>query len=167
MTLNEIKMLHAFNSWADNRMLDGVAQLTTDQYRQEMKSSHGSIHGTMTHIVAAEKIWLSRWIGKPDTSLLGPNDVGSLKELKEIWERVGYETAGFLGTMNDKKLQETFTYTTTEGKQYTNVIWQVFQHVVDHSTYHRGQVTTLMRQLGVKPPGTGLIAFYRETSKVR
>lgn len=165
MTLNEIKLLHAFNSWADNRIFEGVAQLTPEQYVRDMKSSHGSIHGTLTHLVGAEKMWLSRWVAKPDAALLSANDVASLKGLKEIWERVGYDTAKFLSTMNDKKLQETFTYTTTKGQQYTYVYWQAIQHVADHSTYHRGQIITLMRQLDVTPPSTGLSLFYRETNK--
>ncbi len=165
MTLNEIKLLHAFNSWADNRIFEGVAQLTPEQYRQDMKSSHGSIHGTLTHIVGAEKLWLSRWVGKPDASLLKAHDVESLKELKEIWERVGYEMAKFLSTTTDRKLQDTFTYTSTEGKEYTHVLWQSILHLVDHSSFHRGQVITLMRQLGVKPPGTGMNVFFRETQK--
>ncbi len=167
MTLNEIKLLHAFNSWADNRIFEGVAQLTPEQYQQDMKSSHGSIHGTLTHIVGAEKIWLSRWVGKPDATLLSPHDVESLHDVKEIWQRVGYETAKFLSAMTDRKLQETFTYTTTKGEQYTTIFWQAFQHLVDHSSYHRGQVITLMRQLGVKPPVTGMIAFFRELNKAR
>jgi uncharacterized damage-inducible protein DinB len=166
MTLNEIKLLHAFNAWADNRIFEAVAPLTAEQYMRDMKSSHGSIHGTLTHIVGAEKLWLSRLVGKPDATLLSTHDVASLKGLKEIWERVGYDTAKFLSTMNDKKLLETFSYSTTKGQQYTCVYWQAFQHVADHSTYHRGQIIALLRQLDVTPPNTGLILFYRETNKV-
>lgn len=166
MTLNEIRLLHAFNAWANNRIFEGVAQLTPEQYMRDMKSSHGNIHGTLVHMVGAEKMWLSRWAGIPDRTYLNAADVGSLHELKEIWERVGHDTAKLLSTLNDKKLQETITYTIAKGDTYTNLYWQTLQHVVDHSTYHRGQVITLMRQLGVKPPSTGLIVFYRETNKV-
>ena len=166
MTLSEIKLLHAYNSWANNRIFDGAAQLPTEQYKQDMKSSHGGIHGTLTHIVGAEKIWTSRLVGTQEMTVLKGADVDSLAELKSIWEKVGFETAKFLGTMTDKKLGETFTMKTTEGKTYTNVYWQAFQHVVNHSTYHRGQIITMMRQLGVKPPGSDLIVFYRETGKL-
>ena len=66
MTLQEIKILHAFNSWADNRILDAAIAMPAEKVMQDMKSSHGSIHGTLVHLVAAEKMWLSRWVGKPD-----------------------------------------------------------------------------------------------------
>ncbi len=166
MTLQEIKLLHAYNSWANSRVFDGLANLPADQYTQDMKSSHGGIHETFTHIVGAEKIWLSRWVGKPDT-MLKAGEMGSLEELRSIWEKVGYDMARFLGTMSDKKLQETFSLTTSKGATFTHVYWQAIQHMVNHSTYHRGQITTMLRQLQVDPPSTDLIKFYRETGKLK
>ena len=165
MTLSELKHLHAYNSWANNRIFDDVAMLPSDQYMRDMKSSHGGIHGTLTHIVGAEKIWLSRWVGTADATILKASDVSSLAELKALWEKVGYETAKWLGTMSDRKLQETFTMRTTKGDTYVHTYWQAFQHLVNHSSYHRGQIITMMRQLEAKPPSTDLILFYRETGK--
>ena len=86
--------------------------------------------------------------------------------MKNIWVAVGFETAKFLGTMTDRKLQDAFTMKTSKGETFTHLYWQAFQHMVDHSSYHRGQVVTMMRQQGVTPPITGLINFYRETAKL-
>ena len=166
MTLQEIKTLHAYNSWADNRVLDAVAQLPTDQYMQDMKSSHGGIHGTLIHMVGAEKVWLERFQGDPQP-FLTQNPPKSLQELKSIWEKVGYDTARWLGTMTDKKLGETFSMKTVKGDTYTHVYWQAFQHLVNHSSYHRGQIITMLRQSGAKPVSTDLIFFYRETAKLK
>lgn len=165
MTLQETKTLHAFNAWASNKIFDAVVQIPTDAYMKDMKSSHGSIHGTLTHMVAAEKIWVSRMVGTPEAKLIDLDEVPTLADLKAIWERVGYDMAKFLGTMTDKKLQETFTMSSPRGQVFSHMYWQAIQHVVDHSTYHRGQVITLMRQLGYVPPTTGLMMFYRETSR--
>jgi uncharacterized damage-inducible protein DinB len=167
MTLQEIKLLHAYNSWASNRIFDAVAQMTRDHYMQDLKASHGGIHGTLTHMVGAEKFWLSRWVGVPEAKLITPEEVPSLPELKALWEKVGFDMAKFLGTMTDKKLAGTFAMTTSKGDTFTHVYWQAIQHVVNHSTYHRGQVVVMMRQLGVKPPGTGLNTFYREAGKLK
>jgi uncharacterized damage-inducible protein DinB len=167
VTLHDIRLLHAFNSWASSRIFDSLTTLPSEMYLRDMKSSHGSIHGTLTHMVGAEKIWLSRWMGTPGAKMLQPSEVAGLLQLKGIWESVGYETAKFLGTMTDKKLQETLTFTNVKGETLTVAYWQSLQHVVDHSTYHRGQVITLMRQFGVTPPSTGLIGFYRETNKLK
>ncbi len=166
MTLHEIKLLHAFNSWADNRIIDAVAAMPAEKVMQDMKSSHGGIFGTLVHLVGAEKIWLSRWTPKPDSRFLSAADVPTVEALKNAWVAIGFETAKFLGTMTDRKLQETFTMKTSKGESYTHTYWQAFQHMVDHSSYHRGQIVAMMRQQGIAPPTTGLINFYRETAKL-
>ena len=166
MTLQEIKLLHAYNSWADNRIIDAVLAMPADKVMQDLKSSHGGIHRTLVHIVAAEKMWLSRWVGKPDASFLSAADAPTVEAVKNVWVAVGFETARFLGTMSDKKLQDTFTMKTSKGDTFTHLYWHAFQHMVDHSSYHRGQIVTMMRQQGAVPPTTGLINFYRETAKL-
>jgi uncharacterized damage-inducible protein DinB len=165
MTFMELKLLHAFNAWASNRVFDAVGQMPEAEVTRDMKTSHGSIHATLVHMVGAEKMWLSRWLGTPDRSFLSTAEVPTLADVRAGWERVGFETARFIGTMNDRKLQETFTMTTAKGESFVHTYGQAFQHVVDHGTYHRGQVVAMMRQLGVVPPSTGLIIFYRETTR--
>ena len=164
MTLSELKLLHAYNSWANNHIFDALVALPEDKYMQDLKSSYGGIHGTLVHIVAAEKIWLERFTGETNPPLI-QNPPKSLQDLKMVWEKVGYDTAKWLGGMTDKRLQETFTMKTLKGDTFVHIFWQAFQHVVNHSSYHRGQIVTMLRQLDVKPPTTDLIKFYRETGK--
>ncbi len=164
MTLQELKTLHAYNAWATNRIFDSLAAIPPEQYMQDMKSSHGGIHGTLVHTIGAEKVWLERFLGTPQP-FLTQEGVKSLADLKTIWEKVGYDTAKWLGTMSDKRLQETFAMKTLKGDTFVHVFWQAFQHVVNHSSYHRGQIITMLRQLGQKPVSTDLILFYRETAK--
>ncbi len=164
MTLQEVKMLHAYNAWANNRIFDAVQRLTEEQYKKDMKASHGSIHGTLTHMVGAEKIWLERFIGNPQP-FLKAEEIASASALRTIWEDVGYEMARWIGTMSDKKLQEVFEMKTLKGDVYTHVYWQAFQHLVNHSSYHRGQIVTMLRQLDMQPVSTDLILFYRETKR--
>lgn len=165
MTLQEIKLLQAYNSWANNRIFDALAGMNEEDYRKTMNSSHGGIHGTIVHMVGAEKIWLERWKGTPGP-FLKSDEIPSLAGVKAIWEKVGFDTAQWLGSMSDRKLQETFTMKTLKGDTLTHVYWQAFQHVVNHSSYHRGQIITMMRQASVVPPATDLIFFYRETNKL-
>lgn len=164
MKLMDVKQLFAYNAWATNRIFDAVAAVPKEQYFRDMQSSFGGIHGTLTHLVGAEKIWLSRWAGQPQPALIKADEVAALADLKTIWETVGRETARFVATFNDKKLQDTITYATLKGDRYTNSFTQMFQHVVNHSSYHRGQVVTLLRQLGAKPVSTDLILFLRQTA---
>jgi uncharacterized damage-inducible protein DinB len=167
MTLHEAKLLHAFNAWATQKIFDALAPLPREQFTCDMKASHGSIHGTLTHLVGSEKMWLSRWVGTPDATALQPDAVPTVADLKTVWEHTGFEMARWLGTLTDAKLQETFTMTTAAGATHTHTIAQALQHLVDHGSYHRGQIVTLLRQIGVTPPSTGLIRFYRETAKLK
>ena len=167
MTLQEIRNLHAYNSWADNRIFDALAQLPEEQYLQDLKNSHGGIHTTLIHLVGAERVWLERWQGGEISPFLSTLGLKTLAEVKTIWEKVGYDTAKWLSSMTDKKLNETFTMKTQKGDAFTHVYWQAFQHLVNHSSYHRGQIVTMLRQLGAKPPTTDLILFYRETAKLK
>jgi uncharacterized damage-inducible protein DinB len=164
MTLQEVKLLHAYNAWANNRMFDAVQKLTPEQYTKDLKASHGSIHGTLVHLVGAEKIWVERFQGNPQP-FLKAEEIATAAELRALWERVGYETARWIGTMTDKKLQEVFSMKTLKGDTYTHVYWQAFQHLVNHSTYHRGQIVTMLRQLDAQPVSTDLIVFYRESKQ--
>jgi uncharacterized damage-inducible protein DinB len=86
-----------------------------------------------------------------------------LAELRAYWEGVCIEMSQFLATLDDRKLQETLAATMRTGT-YTSPYWQMIQHVVDHSSYHRGQIVTMLRQLGVTPPSTGLIRFYQDAA---
>jgi uncharacterized damage-inducible protein DinB len=164
MTLQELKTLHAYNSWADNLIFTTVEPLPTEQYMQDLKTSHGSIHSTLVHLVGAEKIWRERFTGNPQP-FLSTNPPGTLSELKSIWEKNGFDTAKWIGTMSDKALQESFSMKTAKGDTFTHKYWQAFLHLVTHSSYHRGQIVAMLRQLGVKPPTTDLIVFFRETGQ--
>ena len=165
MTLQEIKALIAYNSWATNRIFEAVEALPAEEAMRDMKSSHRSIHGTLTHLVGAEKMWLSRMSGTPDKSMVRPADVPTVADVKTTWEQTGFALAKFLGLQTDKKLEDTFGFLTLTGEQFTYRYGEALQHVVNHSTFHRGQVVALMRQMGHKPPDTGLTIFIRETRK--
>lgn len=162
MNLNEITELFDYNLWANNRLFEAVTQLPGEQYHQDLKAGHGGIHGTLAHIVGAQKLWLARWRSSPDTSLLTGKDIGSLLDLISIWETVSSETAEFLSNMTDETLQDKFTINTTTGKQFTHTFQQMMQHLVNHSSSHRGQITAMLRQFGVRPPSIDLIAYYRQ-----
>jgi uncharacterized damage-inducible protein DinB len=164
MTLHEAKTLHAYNSWANNRIFDVVEKLPLEQYMKDMKSSHGGIHGTLTHMVGAEKIWVEQFNGNPQPFLKAP-EIPNAVELRKFWEKAGYETAKWLGMMSDKRLGESFEAKTLKGDLFRQTFWQAFQHMVNHSSYHRGQIVTMLRQIDATPVSTDLILFYRETKK--
>jgi hypothetical protein len=111
--------------------------------------------------IGTERGWLSRWQGKGETGTAAISRMHSVAELRTFWEGVCDGMNQFLATLDDQKLQETLSTTARTGS-YTASYGQMIQHVVDHSSYHRGQIVTMLRQLGVTPLSTGLIRFYRD-----
>ena len=162
MNIAEVRELFTYNAWANRRMFGALAELPGEHYQRDLKCSFGSIHGTIAHIVGAEQLWLARWRGRQPGSVLKGSDVGSLAELRTIWEGVEADRAEFLGDLTDAMLPSRIVVKPTGGGEFVHTLRQTVQHAVDHSSYHRGQLVTLLRQLGVRPPSTGLIVFYRD-----
>ncbi|HUL02448.1 MAG TPA: DinB family protein [Gemmatimonadales bacterium] len=162
MNVTEVKESFAYNAWANRRLFDALGALPAEQYQRDLKSSFGSIHGTVCHIVWAEQLWLTRWLGKPAPGVAQGKDLAGLADARARWDGLEAERVAFLGAFPDARLSDTITIQPTGGGAYAHTFRQMFLHVVDHSSYHRGQVITMLRQLGVKPPSTGMMGFFRE-----
>ncbi|MCI0369793.1 MAG: DinB family protein [candidate division NC10 bacterium] len=161
-SLGDLKTLYAFNAWARKRMLDAAAQLDAAAYRKDLGNSFGSVHGTVVHILGAEEAWLMRWHGESPTALVSPDAFVSFAEVRRRWDALEADYRQFLARLTEEAVAQLIHYRDLRGDAYTTPLWQAMQHMVNHLTYHRGQVTTLLRQLGAKPVATDLIAFYRQ-----
>ena len=159
--LNEFRELFAYNAWANRLLFDASAALPADLYQRDLKSSHGGIHGTLAHIVWAEHLWLNRWLEKANPAVAQGKDLHTAAAVRARWEEIETERGRFLAQLSEGQMTETRTVKPSTGGEYQHSFGQMFQHTVDHSSYHRGQVVTMLRQVGVVPPVTGLIFFYR------
>lgn len=77
------------------------------------------------------------------------------------WNEVEKQFAQFLTTLTDEALSRDLVFFNLKGEKVSQKVWMSLQHLVNHSSYHRGQITTLVRQAGGTPVGTDLIAYYR------
>jgi uncharacterized damage-inducible protein DinB len=163
MNLQDTQRLIAFHYWAKNRMLEAVELLPPDQFTREAGGSFGSVRDTIVHILSAECLWLSRWKGAPLPGMLDPGNFPDFASVRRAWAEQERSLRFFFDSLGEDGLQRVITYRSLTGIENQSVLWQMLQHVVNHASYHRGQVTTLLRQLGAPPPkSTDLIAFYRE-----
>jgi uncharacterized damage-inducible protein DinB len=160
--VNEFLELFAYNAWANRTIFAAVARLPEEQYFRDLKSSHGGIHGTLAHIVWAEQLWLHRWVGKPNPAVAQGTDLKSLTAVRSRWEEVEAERGSFLAGFVTGRLEDSKLVKPSSGGEYCHSFRQMFRHFINHSSYHRGQIVTLLRQLGVAPPNTDLIVYYRK-----
>src|SRR6266540_154947 len=161
MTADETRELFGYNAWANRLLFDAAAALSDELYHRDLKSSFGGIHGTLAHIVWAEQLWLNRWLLRPNPAVPRGRDLGSLAAVRARWEEIEARRAGFVAGLPEARLDDTVRVKPTSGGEYLHSYRQMFRHLVNHSSYHRGQVVTVMRQVGVQPPSTDLILFYR------
>jgi uncharacterized damage-inducible protein DinB len=161
MILKDLQELYSYNAWANEQVFQSIRGLDTEVFEQDRKSSHGSIRGTVAHIASAEWIWLQRWKGISPRHMLSEDEFATSETAIARWKKIDTDLADFIRQLKQPDLERIFSYTTTEGKQFSNIVWQAMQHLVNHSSYHRGQVAALLRQTGRTPQSTDLIKYYR------
>jgi uncharacterized damage-inducible protein DinB len=161
MNQQELQTLLDYHYWARDRMLDAAEKLTADQFGRDLGSSFRSVRDTLAHIYAAEWAWCSRWQGVSPTGFPAdsPADVAAIRAR---WGALESDVRAVLDRMREQGIDQVIEYRMLNGDARSSIFWQMLQHVVNHASYHRGQVTTMLRQLGAAPPqSTDLITFYR------
>jgi len=164
MSPEEMRTLYDFNAWANHRTMEAACKLTTEQFVKPMGSSFTSVRDTLAHIYGAEWLWLERFQGRSPASLPETSQFGDCANLQKTWNEHEPRLLGFVRGLTQADLDRVMEYKTLKFGVYKNPLWQSMQHLVNHGTYHRGQVTTLLRQLGAQPILTDLMHFYRERS---
>jgi uncharacterized damage-inducible protein DinB len=161
--IDEIRGLYEYNRWANSRFLDATAGLSDEEFNRDLRSSFPSVQATLLHILAAEWIWLERWHGTSPTEL-PPWDTGTHAALRAQWRIIEQEQQAYVNSITDGQLRSVIAYRSFASLPFAQPLWQLMRHVVNHSTYHRGQVATMLRQLGRPVPVSDLVAFYRQPS---
>jgi len=109
-------------------------------------------------------LWLGRWLGSPPAGS-SPLECADVATLRERWTEVEREQSKFLDGLTDADLVRRITYENLAGVPWTYSLRHMLQHIVNHSTYHRGQVAAMLRQLGAVPPPTDLLVFMDVTAR--
>jgi len=139
-----------YTIWADQKVIGWLNQISDEQWKQVITSSFSSIEQTSIHIVSAEKIWLDFWINTPDPVYLSAWFSGSKNDLMENWKKTSAGWKNFIENYPEENYRRQITFRYPRGGDGQMEFWQTFSHIVNHSTYHRGQLVTLLRQAGFK-----------------
>ena len=148
--------------WADRTTLRAVREVTPEHLRREAGVSFGSLFGTMVHILGSQRRWLARFQGHAPAHIPVPDDFPDLISWIHAWEETASEIEAFLASLTDEQLAASLTWTDSEGATVTRPLWQPVLHLVNHCSYHRGQIVSLLRQMGYQPPSTDLIRYFGE-----
>jgi uncharacterized damage-inducible protein DinB len=159
----EILTLFGYNEWANLRVLDLADKLTFDERRAAAQVSHGSLDGTLVHILGAEWMWRSRCQARVSPSS-GPSlaDFPDAASLRDRWLGEMRATREFIDSLTDADLNGTVAYTNTKGHTFANPLWQILLHVVNHGTQFRAEGAVLLSQHGASPGDLDFIVYLRQ-----
>jgi uncharacterized damage-inducible protein DinB len=163
VNLQDLRTLLDYHYWARDRLLAALEPLTPEQFNRDLGSSFKSIRETVVHTYAAEWAWHSRWQGQSPTALMTSDAYPDVAAIRSAWVDHEKKMRAFLEGLGEDGVARVIDYKLLSGQPGSSPFWQLFQHVVNHASYHRGQVTTMLRQLGVQPPKSlDMVTFYRE-----
>jgi uncharacterized damage-inducible protein DinB len=164
MDLETIRELFEYNRWANARSLQASSTVSPADFTKEVGGSFASLRGTLAHMYGAEWIWLERWRGTSPRNLPFSLDFPDVETIRSRWQDVEREQKEFLGGLDQGRLADVISYVNLKGETFAYPLRRILQHVVNHSSYHRGQIATLLRQLGATPLSTDLLLYDDERS---
>jgi uncharacterized damage-inducible protein DinB len=163
MNYEELELSLDYHYWAQNRMFDALALLSAEQWTRPLESSFKSIRDTAAHNWAGERVWCSRWQGVSPNGLQSSESFPTAYSLRVASQQLEQEVRSVVRKIGPEDIDRRFEYKGFFGAEQSAVFWHMVQHVVNHASYHRGQLTTMLRQVDATPPkGMDLITFYRE-----
>lgn len=160
--------LATFNTWANKKIIDFITlNINADLFDKEIVSSFPSVKKTIYHIWDAELIWLERLRGVSLKDFPSKTFIGSAEEGMLKFKQNSNALLELVFNSPERFFESSISFTATSGKSYNQEVTAILTHVINHSTFHRGQLITLFRQLGFSSgiPETDFIEFYREKMK--
>ncbi len=157
MTEDDIQLLYEYDRWANNRVLQAVSALKAEQFTHDLGGSFRSVRDTLVHIIGGEWIWLAYWEEPPCSSalwadlrkrrdaLFNPDAFPNVAAVRSKWVEIEKKQVE-LNRVTNESLDKMLPFRTTQIR-----LAHLMQHLANHSTYHRGQVALMMRQLDAEP----------------
>lgn len=159
---DDLGRLLEYTVWANHRILRPVATLSVAEFKKDMGSSHGGIRGTLTHMADSELCWLDRWKGVLPKAIIDESEFPDIVVLRERWTAIERHRENWFKALRPSEVSEVVAYKSRDGRSYEAPMFQLIQHVVNHASYHRGQVTTLLRRIDARTVPTDMVVWDRE-----
>jgi uncharacterized damage-inducible protein DinB len=150
---DDIVALFAYDRWANAKVLDACRKLTAEQYVAEPVPGWSSVRSTVYHIFLATEWNLRTLAGDSDDSMPAEADVGTVDDVARLLERAYRRFEELCPALTPERLNTALTLRAI-GRTFTLPRWAILRHIVNHSSYHRGQVASKLKRFGIEPPNT-------------
>ncbi|MGH2531130.1 MAG: DinB family protein [Thermomicrobiales bacterium] len=159
-----IRTLYAYGAWANARLLDAAADLSSGQLVAADGGGYGSVRDTLVHVAVAEWLYLERWRGRSPTALWDPAAFPDVATLGARWTAVEAETRTFVADLTEADLGRVVAYVNFQGETWAYPLWQQLLHQANHATQHRGEVAAQLTRFGHSPGWLDFLLFLDEQS---
>lgn len=158
---DDFTSLFAFNRWANAKMLDACRRLTPEQYAAEPVPGWSSVRSTVVHIAIVTEGWLRGLMNDPDESVPTEAELATVADAERLLQRAYQRLDELLPTLTPERLATPVTLR-RRGRTATLPPWALLRHLVNHTTYHRGQVASKLKRFGVQQPETDFVYWVFE-----
>ena len=146
---DDVVALFAYDHWANTKVLDACRKLTAEQYVAEPVAGWSSVRSTVSHIALATEINLRSLAGDPEERLPSEVELVTVDDVARLLERAYRGFEGLRSTLTPERLNTVLTLHAV-GRTFTLPRWAMLRHIVNHSTYHRGQVASKLKRFGIE-----------------
>lgn len=148
-----------YSLWASMKVFEAAAKLSPEELALDRQNSFGGILSTLTHIFQADRTWMERFGGQPHARLVREGEVITMETLKEHWPQELQRLIEWVRAQDDARFEEKLYWRNIRGEDKEEKIYKILLHVVNHGSYHRGQVITMIKQAGGEVPSTDLVYY--------
>lgn len=159
------RMMALYNAWANRLLYDAAAQVPDAEHRRARGAFFGSLHGTLNHVLVADRIWMRRFTGEGDApTRLDATLFDDLTSLRAAREAEDARILAWIEGLDDAAIARSVSYTAiTKPGETTQPLGPALAHFFNHQTHHRGQAHCLLTEISGEAPSLDLIYFQRET----
>lgn len=158
-------MMAAYNAWCNERIYAVAAQLSEEDYKADRGAFFKSVHGTLNHILVADRIWMKRFTGHGEVAgCLDAILFENLPDLHQARRREDERIVAYVENLSEDEIAGRLRYRTlTNPADFDQPLVPVLAHFFNHQTHHRGQVHCLFTGFGLDAPSLDLLLFQRQT----
>jgi uncharacterized damage-inducible protein DinB len=152
-----------YSAWASQRLVYAASRLSPEELTRDFATADHSVLDTLVHLYAADRLWLARLQGSPHPGFVSPAD-RNLAVLQNDWPATYQRWKEWASGITPESAEAVVSYTDLRGNPWSQPLWKLILHVVNHDTHHRGQVSGFLRAMGHVPPPIDLVLYFRDRS---